>query len=35
MYTKEGVYGLKRYKDSMKRLIQVSCKKVNKEEILY
>ncbi len=35
IYTKEGVYGLERYKDSMKELIQVFYKKVDKRKILY
>ncbi len=35
LYTKEGIYGSKRYKDFMKGLIQVSYRKVNKKEISY
>ncbi len=32
---KEGVYESERYKDSMKGLIQVPCRKIDKGEISY
>src|SRR6266542_3440659 len=35
LYTKEGIYGSKRYKNPMKGLIQVSCEKVDKGETSY
>jgi len=35
LYNDKGIYGLKRYKDPMKGLIQVSCEKVDPEETSY
>ena|SRR6266540_6722775 len=34
-YTKEGVYGSGKYKDSIEGLIQVSCEKMEKKETSY
>ena len=35
LYNDKGIYGSERYKNLMERLIQVSCGKVNPEEISY
>ncbi len=35
LYNNEKIYELEKYKNLIKRLIQVSCRKVNKEKILY
>src|SRR6266542_1547797 len=35
LYNDKGVYGLERYKDPMKGLIQVSCEKVDSGETSY